>query len=333
MGPIPKPIAASVFALLLAVIAPGPAAVGQAGEPRPADMRDDAGDRLSRIEQAMWDRDPEATPLLRKWAAGDPNDHVRERSVGALAVIRDAEAAAVFLGRLEGDSSPAVRRAAAEALGIFRHKVDTRRLADPLRKDQDPLVRAECARAIGRIGDVRLGPALLISVVRDPSPEVRALAAEAAAALRTPDAADILRAVALRDDSVLVRIYAVKALAEISPGPSASLFRTVWDGSRDPELRLEAFRGLLLAERGDAWEQVGLADADERVRFLAFQEWLARDLESRKANKGMPISDFKARLETFLGDRVRGIRELAKEQLESLGVRIRPYGFGYAVEP
>ena len=329
MRAIPRPIEASLFALFLLIIGTGPAVPARAGEASPA--RDDAGDRLSRIEQAMWDRNPEAAPLLRAWATGDPNDQVRERSIGALALIRDPGAAPVFLGRLDGDPSPAVRRAAAEAIGLFHSAVDSRRLADRLRKDPDPFVRAECARALGRIGNTASGPALLISLVQDPSPEVRALAAEALSALRLRDAADVLRAAALQDDSVLVRIYAVRALAGTSAS-SESLFQTVWEGSSDPDLRLEAFRGLLLAERGDAWERAGLADADERVRFLAFRKWLSRKLATRPGIDEPAERDFTTRLEGFLADRVGGIRELAKAQMEALGFRIRRSGFGYAVE-
>ncbi len=346
MRPIPKPDAAPLAALLVAVLLTGPGPAAQAGEavrgravkpaaraPARTAESDDAGARLSRIEQAMWNRDPKALPRLREWAAKDPDDRVRERSVGALALLGDAQATPVFLGLLAGDPAAAVRRAAAEAIGLLRSAVDVRRLADALQKDRDPFVRAECARAMGRLGGSAAAAPLLVSVVQDPSPEVRALAAAALSGLRSPAAADVLGAVAVRDDAVLVRIYAVRTLADISPGPSASLFRTVWEGTSDADLRLEAFRGLLLAEGGDAWERLGLSDADERVRFLAFRSWLGRAREAHARDFGArPDPDLEARLETFLADRVRGIRELAREQLESLGVRVRPSGFGYTVE-
>ncbi len=340
----PKPAAAILSALLGALLAATPAAVARAGDADPASRGnpaaaagearngDDAEARLSRIEQAMWDRDPKAAPTLREWATRDPNDRVRERSVGALALLRDAQAVPVFLERLKDDPSAAVRRAAAEAIGLLRPAVDTRRVADPLQGDPDPFVRAECARAIGRIGGPLAGERLLYSVVQDRSPEVRAVAAQALSAVSSPGAADVLRAVAQRDDSVLVRIYAVKTLAAISPAPSASLFRALWDGSADPELRLEAFRGVLIGEGGDAWERVGLADADDRVRFLAFEAWLARSSELRSRHYTAPDPEFPKRLEGFLTDRIPGIRDLAKGQLEALGFRIRPSGFGYAVE-
>ncbi len=131
---------------------------------------------------------------------------------------------------------------------------------------------------------------------------------------------------------MLVRMYAVRTLADTSPGPSASLFKAVWEGAADADLRLEAFRGLLAAEGGDPWERAGLADGDERVRFLAFQAWLDRSGATRSVRFG-PGREFDERLKEFLADRVRGIRELAKERLEARGYKIRPSGFGYALEP
>ncbi len=322
-------IAAPVVALLLPIFAGGHATARAAGVSPAAD---DAGERLSRIEQAIWDRDPKAVPLLRDWAAGDPVDRVRERSIGALAIVGDAASAPLFLGRLADDPSPAVRRAAAEAVGLLGTEASVRHLTERLRKDTDPFVRAECARAIGRIGDTRSGPDLVVSLVGDPSPEVRALAAEALAAIRPPEASDMLGAAARQDGSILVRTYAIRALAAGFPASSASLFAAVWESAGDPDLRLEAFRGLTRAGKGEAWEQAGLADDDERVRFLAFSHWLSRSRASRAANRAPSDGEFASSLEGFLGDRARGIRELARTELESLGVRVRPYGFGYAVE-
>lgn len=345
-----RSIAARIAALLLFILAGAPAAVPRAGEaappvpapaapvlpsrPRPG-ASEDAEDRLSRIEQATWDRDARTIPLLREWAATDPSDRVRERSVGALAIIGDPEPGPLLLGRLADDPSAEVRRAAAEAIGLLGPAAAVGRLAVSLRSDADPFVRAECARAIGRTTAVGSAPsqhALLVAVFWDPSPEVRALAAEALAALRSPESAELLRAVAEQDDSTLVRTYAVRALAKTFPLSSAPLFRAVWEQARDPELRVEAFRGLLLAEKGDTWERVGLADGDERVRFLAFREWLSRAMEARSKRRQFPDDDFAASLESFLSDKVRGIRELAREQLESFGVKVRRSGFGYAVE-
>lgn len=342
----PASIAARIVAVLLSFGAAAPAAL-RAEEAAPAvpalqapglaqpsrnAAPEDAGDRLSRIEQATWDRDAKAVPVLREWAATDSSDRVRERSVGALAIIGDPGAGPLLLGRLADDPSVAVRRAAAEAIGVLRPPATLGRLADSLKTDVDPYVRAECARAIGRIRGAAAEPHLLVAVVRDPSPEVRALAAEALAAIRSPVAGAMLRAVAERDDSPLVRTYAVRALVMISPVSSAPLFRAMWNESPDPELRLEAFRGLLAAEPGEAWERAGLADADDRIRFLAFREWLSRTLGAARRADAPPDHQFTGRLAAFLDDRVPGIRELAKAQLESLGVKVRPSGFGYAVE-
>ncbi len=353
MRTIAKPMASPLAALLAAFIAAVPAAAANAAGAAPASAGNDparraaeatgnwgdTGARLSRIERAMWDRDPKAIPQLREWAASDPDDRVRERSVGALALLGDTKASPVFLRLLDDDPSADVRRAGAEAIGLLRPPVDIERLARPLREDPDPFVRAECARAIGRIGGPRSSHWLLVSLVQDASPEVRVLSAKALCAqalaskplpaVRSPEVADVVRAVAQNDNSVLVRIYAVRTLVAISPASSLSLFKALWDGSGDADLRLEAFRGLLAAEGGDAWERAGLADADERIRFLAFQAWVARLGETPP---GILRPSFPARLEEFLTDRVRGIRELAREQLEALGYKVRPSGFGYAVD-
>ncbi len=347
MPSVRKPAAALLFALLgtllgalLATTAfsagagDDVAVPGGSAAPRAAveaEAGEDPGARLSRIEQAMWDGDSKAAPILRDWAARDPDDRVRERSVGALALLRDAKAVPVVIGRLREDPSAAVRRAAAEAIGLLGPASDNTLLEERLKADPDPFVRAECARAMGRSGRAAAAPPLMISAVRDPSPEVRAVAAQTLAVLRARDAAPVLQAVAQSDDAVLVRIYAVRSLAAISPVSSLPVFRALWDGSSDPDLRLEAFRGALAAEGGDAWERLGLADADERVRFLAFEAWLARSAAIR-ARFNAPDPAFAARLEGFLTDRIPGIRDLARERMEALGFRIRPSGFGYAVE-
>lgn len=343
MGPHRRPIAAPIVALLLsagaaaalagaedhASAAPAPAARPLRSQP-PAEP-EDAAERLSRIERATWDRDAKSIPLLREWAETDPSDRVRERSVGALAIVRDPGAASVFLSRLRDDPSAAVRRAAAEAVGLLRLAAAAVPLADSLKNDSDPYVRAECARAIGRIGAASSRHALLVALFWDPSPEVRALAAEAIAAVRSPDGAEMLQAVAERDESLLVRTYVVRALARAYPRSSGPLLGKIWEEARDPELRLEAFRGLLLADGGQAWERIGLADGDERVRFAAFHAWLTRTAAAWDRSGQFPDA-FVATLEPFLADRVRGIRELARRQIESLGFRVRPSGFGYAVE-
>ena len=287
---------------------------------------------MSRIERAMWDRDKGAATILRAWAARDGNERVRERSVGALAVMRDAGGTSVFLDALAGDPSPRVRRAAAEAAGSLRIPEARAPLADLLKKDADPLVRAECARALGRAGDRRSAPALMIALLQDPSPEVRALCAEALSLLQTPDARALLSAAGLQDPSTLVRIYAVRALADTAPAASSASFKTVWETATDPDLRVEAYRGLLLSGKAGEWEAAGFADLDDRVRFLAFRNWIGRSLPSRPeqalARGSTPVS----RLEEFLFDRVGGIRELAKERLEAMGYTLRASGFGYVIE-
>jgi HEAT repeat protein len=289
-------------------------------------------ERLTRIEQAMVARDKDSLPLLRKWATWNGDERVRERSIGALTLIRDADSSRLFLDRLSRDPSPRVRRAAAEAIGILNLSGTTSQVAKILGKDTDPYVRAECARALGRIKARDGGAALMVSLVKDPSPEVRALCADALSNLRIPESPELLRVVAQQDSSTLVRIYAVRALAVVDPAGSAPVFRSVWEGSTDPDLRVAAYRGLLLSRSSGDWESVGLADFDERIRFLAFRSWLSHAIPSRPG-AGLPRNPEPiATLEAFLKDPVRGIRELAKNALERQGFAVRPDGFGYAIE-
>lgn len=306
------------------------AAAGAAGVPD----RKEAGseERLTGIEQAMVSRDRSKVPLLREWASRDGDEKVRERSVGALTLIGDAGSSGIFLERLSRDPSPRVRRAAAEAIGILKLSGPHAKLTELLRKDPDPYVRAECARALGRIMATSGGPALMIALGQDSSPEVRALSAEGLSALRVPESPELLRVVAQQDSSTLVRIFAVQALGVLDPAGSAPVFRIVWEGTSDPDLRVAAYQGLLQSGTGAQWEAAGLSDFDERVRFLAFRSWLSRSLAARPGTVLPRNAEALSRLETFLKDPVRGIRELAKEALEKQGVAVRTEGFGYAIE-
>ncbi len=293
---------------------------------------DGSEERLTGIEQAMVARDWAKIPLLREWASRDRDERVRERSVGALTLIGDVGSSDVFLERLSRDPSPRVRRAAVEAIGILKLSGLHAKTTERLQKDPDPYVRAECARALGRIQAKNAGSALMVALVQDPSPEVRALSAETLSALRIPEATELLRVVAQQDSSTLVRIYAVRALGTVDPGGSAPVFRSVWEGTADPDLRVEAYQGLLLSGTGGQWEAAGLSDFDERVRFLAFRSWLSHSLASRPGAVLPRNAEALTRLEGFLKDPVRGIRELAKEALEKQGYAVRTEGFGYAIE-
>lgn len=300
--------------------------------PSAAERPDDERDRLVRIEQAVSGMDRAQLPLLRKWAAGDGSERVRERSIGAMTLLGDPGAEALLRERLMRDPSGRVRRAAAEAAGILRLSSLRQNLATLLAGDRDPLVRAECARAIGRIPGAN-GDPLLAALVSDRAPEVRALSAEALASLRIQGSPDLLRGVAQQDPSVFVRISAIRALAEIDPSGSYDLFLATWKDSSDLELRVEGYRGLQLSGRGEGWTDAGLSDVDERVRFLAFRSWLPKAFPPIKPDEKPAYSTASlSRLERFLQDPVRGIRELAREQMERLGYRVRPSGFGYAIE-
>jgi hypothetical protein len=290
----------------------------------------DPCERLSWIEQVLWSRDKEAIPHLRAMAAGDAHERTRERSLGALVTLGDSTAPNVFFDRLAADKAPSVRRAAAEGIGILNLPGPLHRLTERLQKDPQPLVRAECARAMGRTGGVPAEPFLSIALLTDPSSSVRALSAEALARLRTPSAAEPLKQ-AVQDQDQLVRLYAIRGLVETVVSASVPLFTNVWETTDDPEMRLEAFRGLMLSGESDRWRETGLADQDERIRFLALQEWISR-LSRRKDIRLARDHEAVRRIENFLSDKSRGIREIAKSFLEKQGLRVKPSGFIYIIQ-
>jgi hypothetical protein len=315
---------------VLAVLCAGALTSVAATQPPACDRTLNPCERLSWVEQMMSSRDREAIPHLRAVAVEDAHERVRERSLGALVILGDAGASALFLGRLSGDPSPAVRRAAAEGIGLLDFSVPPDRLTEPLRKDPNPLVRAECARAIGRTVCKQAGPMLMIALLQDPSPEVRALCAEALAGLKTQWGAEALKQAA-QDESPIVRLYVIRGLAESAPSAAVPQFKEVWETTSDPEVRAEAFRGLLRSGDPGKWIESGLSDRDERIRFLSLREWLSR-LNPDPRNPYTRNNGYILRIEPFLADPSRGIRELAKGHLESLGLRVRPSGFIYVLQ-
>ena len=323
--------ALSCLLLLAAAPVVSPAAPERVSETGRED-RVPVGERLSRIERILWERDAGGIPLLREWAVKDESDKVRERAVGALVTLRDVDASRIYTDRLATDPSPRVRRAAADAIGTLSIRVDRpERLTIPLRQDADPFVRAVCARAIARTGLREAFPHLLGALVQDPSPEVRALSAEALSTLKVTEAAGVLRTSAVQDPSVLVRAYAVRALAAIGPRDSKELFRTVWEQATEEELRLEAYQGLLLSVDAGAWVDTGLLDRDPQVRFLAFRKWESLHLPKWSENRLPRDSAVVLRLESFLKDPLRGIREGAKRTLEKVGYRVVETGSAYSI--
>ncbi|HEX9205511.1 MAG TPA: HEAT repeat domain-containing protein [Candidatus Deferrimicrobiaceae bacterium] len=289
-------------------------------------------ERLARIERILWDRDAGAVPILREWAASDESDRVRERSIGALATLRDNRNPRVYFDRLSSDPSPRVRRAAADAIGILAIPVDRAdRLSTPLRKDPDPMVRAECARAIGRTGDRQAFPHLLIALGQDSSPEVRALCAEALMTLKVAESVEVLRIAALQDRSPLVRVYAVRALVALDPRSSAETFRTVWELATEADLRTAAYEGMLQTAEAGSWIESGLQDKDSHVRYLAFHAWQSGLKSTLPGTRPTRNSSEVLRLETFLKDPLRGIREGARRSLENLDYRVVEKGNAYVI--
>ncbi len=323
----------ATLSFLLAIPAVGPAFGSPPAQPPNGSEAGSVAGRLSDIERIMWERDARSIPALREQASKDADEKVRARALGALTLLRDTGAPTVYFERLSSDPSPRVRRAAADAigtLGIPTDRID--RLTGPLQKDADPMVRAECARAIGRLGSRAAVGNLMFAVTADPSPEVRSLAAEALSRLRAAEAEPILTNSARQDRSPTVRARAVRALAEIAPGSSLPLFRDLWKEVGEPELRREAYRGLLLTPERPLWIEEGLRDADTSIRFSAIRAWTSR-LAAMPPETRLPrTSTDIVRLEALLKDSARGIREISRQALETLGYKVRPDGFAYSID-
>lgn len=327
-----RPLLSAPVLLLCLAVNPACGADVPSGSPAGGEAADVA-DRLSRIERIMWERDLRAVTELREHAAGDPDEKVRERAIGALTLLGDKGAGAILLHQLSSDPSARVRRAAADAIGALSIPPDRPdRLTDPLAKDPDPFVRAECARAIGKLGIQAAAGNLIYSVAADPSEEVRSLAAEALSRLPAAEAAAVLFAAAASDRSTMVRVRAVRALAEIAPAASSPLFRSLWKESVEPKLRLEAFLGLLRTADGARVIEEGLADSDVPIRLSALRAWTSRLAASPREMKFSRTSPVVARLESLLKDPERGIREHSRSALENLGFKVRPDGFAYVID-
>jgi len=130
----------------------------------------------------------------------------------------------------------------------------------------------------------------------------------------------------------MVRVQAVRALAEIAPGASLPLFRDLWKEATEPELRLEAYRGLLRTAEATRWIEEGLLDADVSIRFSALRAWTSRLAVSPRGTRFSRTSTVVVRLEALLKDPARGIREISRQTLEKFGYKVRPDGFAYSID-
>lgn len=323
----------ATLTFLLAFPAAGPAFAAPAAQPAAGGEAVSLAERLSGIERIMWERDARSIPALREQASKDADEKVRARALGALTLLRDTGARMVYLERLSSDPSPRVRRAAADAigtLGIPPDRID--RLSGPLQKDADPMVRAECARALGKLGSRAAVGTLIYAMAADPSPEVRSLAAEALSRLRAVEAEAILTTSARQDRSPAVRAQSVRALAQVAPGSSLPLFRDLWKEAADPELRFEAYLGLLRTAERVRWIEEGLRDADVSIRFSALRAWTSLIAKTPPGTRLSRTSTDVVRLERLLKDPARGIREFSRQTLENLGYKVRPDGFAYSID-
>jgi hypothetical protein len=330
---------ALLLAALLALSA-GAAAGEQAGA---------VGERLARIEEAVSTRNRAAIPVLRGWAGEDPDETVRERATGALAILGDRDSQALLLSLLASDRSPRVRRAAVDGIGYLSLPVSFVHLEKALQKDPSPQVRMEAARAIGKGGKAEAAPALVMALLQDGAPEVRALSAEALARLGFTAASENLAWAAEHDGSTLVRILAVRALRTLGGGPAQAVFESTWKSAKEWDLRFEAFQGLLAGGRANAWVEEGLTDGDDRVRSIALRSWalgqgyLPRETGRRKGREEavvVPTAEERVprtspnvvRLEKYLSDPARGVRETARRSLETMGYHVLTEGLSYRID-
>jgi HEAT repeat protein len=169
-----------------------------------------------------------ATPRLIELAGSDPEPLVRERAIGALAIIGPEDPGAhKALGEGLQDATASVRRAAARALGDLGPKTRNAipALAKCLRDDADREVRFTVTVALGKIGpDERAVVALVEALHDDPDPGVRAEAAESLGTFG-PEAKDAVLPLAqgLKDANERVRQESAEALGKIGPGARAAI--------------------------------------------------------------------------------------------------------------
>jgi hypothetical protein len=149
--------------------------------------------------------------------------------------------------------------------------------------------------------------------------------------MKVVESVEVLQNVALQDRSPVVRVYAVRALSAIDPRSSSETFRTVWDQATDTDLRTAAFEGMLQTPDSPAWVEAGLQDKDPRIRYLSFRAWQSRLPPVRLGTRPLRNSGEVLRLEAFLKDPLRGIREGARLTLEKAGYRIVETGSVYAI--
>lgn len=265
--------------LALLGCAPRPAASG-----RPDRTTAGTSDALAAILRAEDRRFVDAS-LDR--ALGDRDPEIRSAAVRAYARIAPPEAGSVLEARLE-DPDPRVRAAATFGLGLLERPEHAAPLARPA-ADDDPRVRSLAAQSLGRLAAPATAP-LLLAALADDAPEVREEAA--LAAWRFPDPSPFIdRLIAgAGDPEPKVRFASAYALARLSSAPFVarstgqepgrltgtdlvrvrSVLRGL-AGAKEPEIRMQAARGLARPSTPEEESTLGAlaADANPGVRVHA----------------------------------------------------------------
>lgn len=193
-------------------------------------------------------------------ALSDDSPEVRAAAVRAVARIGAPESGTHLVARLD-DPDPVVRAAAAFGLGLLGRAEAVPALISAF-DDGDPEVRARTVQALGALADGGAA-AVLLRALSDESPGVREEAA--LAAWRVPEPSSLLDALiaGTSDPEARVRFGSAYALARLASAPSApptagpapgrlgetdvsrarAVLRTL-AGAREPEIRMQAARGL-----------------------------------------------------------------------------------------
>ncbi|MCL6623258.1 MAG: HEAT repeat domain-containing protein, partial [Fimbriimonadales bacterium] len=192
----------------------------------------------------------------------DHNEWIRNIAVVSLAYFEDPKTVDAFLKALN-DPDPLVGDSAAWALGKLKAWNAVDALIDRLQRHLSPGV----AWALGEMPDPRSVPALLYALLYGPRDPLHSLRREAARAL--------------------VRIgdpRAEEAFLEVLSDEEARRDEAIW-GSRDPEVRVWAMRGLARLRSARAIKPIMDLLANEANSSLERQEaaWTLAELGAREA--------------------------------------------------
>jgi HEAT repeat protein len=193
----------------------------------------DPGERLEGLRAVALYEDLDATPLVARILASDPEPEVREHAVRALGVTLGAAALEALLRAARADRDPMVRRTALVVLGETGERAVGRALAsllDPL-DAHDQAAAIDALRACGAKEEL----SALLELARSGSPHVRALVVHAWAALADDPRAAPTPPGRVAPPEVIAAAEEVAAKGPLWARPAAALAR-----GEDPAAALAA---------------------------------------------------------------------------------------------